>query len=264
MAKALVIKGANFSTNKVATIEFDEEIPCTGITLSDSALTPSYLGTDTITATVTPADTTDAVQWSTSNQNVVTVENGAITAVGIGTAVITATCGNYSDTCTVTVTASAMSGTAVAGARVNGTGAYDSGNGLGYISSASKHGAIASATGTLPLYVFGSSLPDTYYPYILPKNTGKIKVTQTGSDILKVKCAFFNSATNAGSSYSDVVELIHIEEITFTGSVCEITVQNYQGFNDTDSFAISFEQGSSFSSSDFNKVTVEFVPVSDT
>ncbi|KZL94162.1 Ig-like domain-containing protein [Clostridium magnum] len=49
--------------------------------------------------------TTEAVIWTSSNLNVATVNNGVITAVGVGTAIITATTldGNKSDSCSVTV-----------------------------------------------------------------------------------------------------------------------------------------------------------------
>lgn len=49
--------------------------------------------------------TTEAVIWTSSNLNVATVNNGVITAVGVGTAIITATTldGNKSASCSVTV-----------------------------------------------------------------------------------------------------------------------------------------------------------------
>lgn len=56
-----------------------------------------------LTATVTPADTSDAIVWSSSDEKVATVTDGKVTAVGAGTAVITVTAGNVSANCTVTV-----------------------------------------------------------------------------------------------------------------------------------------------------------------
>lgn len=49
--------------------------------------------------------TTEAVIWRSSNLNVATVNNGVITAVGVGTAIITATTsdGNKSASCSITV-----------------------------------------------------------------------------------------------------------------------------------------------------------------
>ena len=78
-------------------------IPCTGITLDKSALTFTGTDTQTLTATVTPSDTTDKVVWSSDAQSVATVSNGVVTSVGNGSATITATCGNYSASCSVTV-----------------------------------------------------------------------------------------------------------------------------------------------------------------
>ena len=43
------------------------------------------------------------VAWSSSNENIATVENGSVTGVAGGDAIITATCGEESVSCTVTV-----------------------------------------------------------------------------------------------------------------------------------------------------------------
>ena len=76
--------------------------PCTGIVLDQNTLLfESAEESKTLTATVTPADTTDTVIWSSSNENVATVNNGVVTIHGIGTATITATCGNQTATATI-------------------------------------------------------------------------------------------------------------------------------------------------------------------
>ena len=80
-----------------------ERIPCTGITLSLAELIFSAAGSQTITASVTPVDTTDKIIWSSDNTEVATVDNGIVTAVFNGTATITATCGDYSTTCSISV-----------------------------------------------------------------------------------------------------------------------------------------------------------------
>lgn len=85
------------------TEEVEEEIPCTGITLNKSTLTFNGTGQQTIIATVTPTDTTDVLKWASNNQKVATVSNGIVTVYANGSATITATCGNYSATCTVEV-----------------------------------------------------------------------------------------------------------------------------------------------------------------
>ena len=65
-----------------------------------------YLGdSETIVATVEPAESTDKVTWVSSDEAVATVADGVITAVGAGEAIITAKAGNQKVECKVTVTA---------------------------------------------------------------------------------------------------------------------------------------------------------------
>ncbi|MEI3502267.1 MAG: Ig-like domain-containing protein [Anaerovoracaceae bacterium] len=59
--------------------------------------------TETITATVKPADSGEEVSWDSSNEKVAKVESGKVTAVGKGMAAVTATCGDAEATCVVTV-----------------------------------------------------------------------------------------------------------------------------------------------------------------
>ena len=57
-----------------------------------------------LTATVEPANTTDELVWSSSNESVATVsETGLVTAVSVGTATITVTCGTVTAACGVIV-----------------------------------------------------------------------------------------------------------------------------------------------------------------
>ena len=76
----------------------------TSITLSSTTMNLEVGQTGTLTATVTPDNATNkTVTWTTSNDKVATVANGVVTAVGKGTATITATAGGKTATCTVTV-----------------------------------------------------------------------------------------------------------------------------------------------------------------
>lgn len=84
----------------------DIAIPATSIKLDADSKTISVGDKAKLTATVTPADSTDKVVWKSSAEKVATVdENGNITALAVGTAKITATAGTVSATCTVTVEA---------------------------------------------------------------------------------------------------------------------------------------------------------------
>ena len=82
--------------------------PATGITLNKSELTLTAGESDTsLTATVTPEGSTDTVVWSSSKIDVATVDpaTGKVTAVAPGEAIITATAGTETATCTVKVQA---------------------------------------------------------------------------------------------------------------------------------------------------------------
>lgn len=79
-------------------------VPCTGITLNKNSITFAEVGsTDTLVATKTPSNCSDTVVWSSSNTNVATVSDGVVTSVGDGSCTITATCGEYSATASVSV-----------------------------------------------------------------------------------------------------------------------------------------------------------------
>lgn len=83
-----------------------EPVAVTGVTLDKTELTLAEEDEYTLTATVNPDNATDkTVTWSTSDEDVVMVDNGYLLAAGEGTAVITVTTndGGFTATCTVTV-----------------------------------------------------------------------------------------------------------------------------------------------------------------
>ena len=84
-------------------------VPVTGVSLDESSITLDVGGSKTLAATVTPDNATNKkVRWTSDNEAVATVsEDGVVTAVAGGTAVITATThdGLFTATCTVTVNA---------------------------------------------------------------------------------------------------------------------------------------------------------------
>ena len=97
--------GSVTSTEDGSDVEV-EEVPATGITLDKTSVTlysNTTPNTVTLTATVQPNNTTDTVVWSSSDENVATVNNGVVSAVANGTATITAKAGDQTATCTVTV-----------------------------------------------------------------------------------------------------------------------------------------------------------------
>lgn len=80
-------------------------IAATGIELSSPSAKMVVGETLSLSANVMPANTTDkTVAWSSDNESVATVDNdGLVTAVWVGSANITATCGSVSANCAITV-----------------------------------------------------------------------------------------------------------------------------------------------------------------
>ena len=79
--------------------------PVESLTLDESSVTLSLLEQHTLKAVIKP-DTAagQAVQWSSSNEEVAYVDNlGNVTALGVGSAVITGSCDEKSVSCTVVV-----------------------------------------------------------------------------------------------------------------------------------------------------------------
>ncbi|MCQ2144506.1 MAG: Ig-like domain-containing protein [Bacteroidales bacterium] len=88
-----------------------EPTPVTGITLDKTSETLRAGQSVTLSATVTPDDATDkTVTWYTSDASVATVKNGVVKALKVGTATITATVGEMSAECEITVEPTPVTG----------------------------------------------------------------------------------------------------------------------------------------------------------
>ena len=82
----------------------NDEVPVTGVEMSNSSITLNIGDKYTLTAMAMPANATDKTEkWVSSNPSVATVDKGEVTAVGAGNATIKVTIGGKSDTCAVTV-----------------------------------------------------------------------------------------------------------------------------------------------------------------
>ena len=79
-------------------------VPCTGLKIDDTDVLLTFVGDSwKIEAKAEPADTTDVVQFFSSNEAVAVVSSsGEIRAVGEGSAVITVVCGEVSQECFIT------------------------------------------------------------------------------------------------------------------------------------------------------------------
>lgn len=210
---ALIIPGADFSANKLTTVSFDA-VPCTGISLSSSSAAFDAVGeTATITATLTPANTTDTLTWASSDNTVATVVDGVITAVAAGSATITATCGNQ--TATVSVSVVLDPAYVVVGgfnARLGGGGVYNENVAQTYAEG--KYGIVVADNADTNLKTWDRSGGSQYdgnfrfVPIMIPTGAKRIKLESklySGSTLLGFKSRFlFCDSTQSPSGYVGV------------------------------------------------------------
>jgi hypothetical protein len=71
--------------------------------LNNTSLIFTEAGSQTLVATVEPADTTDKIICSSSDSTIASVNAGVVTALKNGEATITAVCGSFSATCSVNI-----------------------------------------------------------------------------------------------------------------------------------------------------------------
>ena len=169
MGKALILD-ADFSAVALDTVAIETDpIPCTWISLNQSSVTITDFSPVTLTATVTPYDTTDAVTWSCSDETICTVTNGVITPIKSGTATITAACGNQTATCEVTL---------------NIVIDVDAGLTFGYVATAQGDGVnyAENASGGATFFTEGkkhafSTLTTYAYPFLIPNGCTELRVT---------------------------------------------------------------------------------------
>jgi uncharacterized protein YjdB len=97
------VDGIKFDT---CAINVTPPVAVTGVSLSPIALTLDVGGTQTLSASVVPANAANKnVTWTSSHPSIASVTNGVVKGVAEGTATVTVTTidGGYGGTCTVTV-----------------------------------------------------------------------------------------------------------------------------------------------------------------
>ena len=234
---ALVIKGANFSANKLTTVEFNEEIPCTDIFLSDSTKTVTALGNFTLTATVTPNDTTDDVMWTTSDASVATVTAGVVSVVGLGTATITALCGNQSATCVVTCNEVTISPYYMFAKR-QGLSSYPD---IYAVATSKREITAADNTNLETIRTLKNQSSNTALdacPILLPANTDIIEITY-GSDMRTgtIYFGWLDTDRSGDQSYPNVAYLVSMDSSNSTAYNTPKTWQ-YEVPSGANSFAV--------------------------
>lgn len=263
MSKALVIKGASFAANKVETITIQEVVPCTGISLSDSSYTFTAIGaTKTLTATVTPADTTETVIWVSSNTDCATVENGVVTCVGVGSSTITAYCGEQSASCAISATATINANTDLSFVDLYSVGGTDLQNSKDYISyySSNKSRSYLSENVTAAGYQAVSSANtivspwDALYPIMIPRGTSKISISAPTGLKNHVYILLLNSTLQSTYNISNkgvraIYDAVDIK------STMELSLEGYTGY---DSYALCLQTTGADSSTITGDVTITF------
>ena len=189
MSKALLIKGSDFSVNKCGTVHYLVTVPCESIALDQTALTLNTLDSQILTATVTPADTTDAVEWASSDETVATVEDGLVTVRGLGTVTITATCGEQSATCAISVDNIELTG-------------------FEFGSATNMRGDDNFATGNVP-----DNYKNAYYADKIPLNSTRLRLSRSSAFVGDFNLAPALLPNNVGSvrfTSADVSGMYHL------------------------------------------------------
>ena len=182
MATTLVIPGADFSAHKIETVVFGT-VPCTGISLDQQTKSLTALTPFTLTATPAPANTTDLVEWSSSDNTAATVNDGVVTPLKLGTVTITATCGNYSASCAVTINNVVPDYIAVCGYSPYRRTASGDAATTDKKTGATSGNYIVARNNAIESYQIESKNTDTtpyrFIPIMIPAGAVKVKVSTT-------------------------------------------------------------------------------------
>jgi len=183
-------------------ITVTEPITATSLTLSKSELSLVVGKSETITASVEPNGVTSSVNWTSNDTTVATVEDGKITAVKAGTAVITASIDGLEQEVNVTVKDAAVipsSGTGTASdlVEISANKTYD------LLATAKNAGISASTNAFLAGTLYFDN--EIFIPTALKYETSKTTSNLNNEDLsggLKVKKSNGEVALKLASGYT--------------------------------------------------------------
>ncbi|MCH5239615.1 MAG: Ig-like domain-containing protein [Muribaculaceae bacterium] len=155
-------------------------IPSEQLVMNYSALTLKIGAAQQLTASVYPTNTTDqTITWTTSDSSVVSVKEGLVTAVGVGTATITAQNGSQTAACTIIVepilAEQVILGLSSITINVNGTQSLQAG--------------VLPANTTDPVLTWTSLNPE-----IATVTNGIVKGVSPGTTVITVACGAANAS----------------------------------------------------------------------
>ena len=190
--------------------------PVTSISLSETTLNMTVGGaTATLKATILPADATDtSIKWESSDTNIAQVENGVVTAVGAGSASITATANggtNITATCAVTVSAATKPVTSIS------------------LNETSLNMTVGGATATLTATILPADATDTSIKWESSNaNVAKVEngvVTAVGAGNANIT-ATANGGTNVTATCAVIVSstTVAVDSLTLDKTSLELTV----------------------------------------
>lgn len=220
-------------------------VPCTGISLSASELTFTAEGTQTLTATLTPDGCSDPITWESDNASIATVDNGVVTAIANGSATITAKCGEFSASCSVSVSGLAEP-VPCTGITLDKTELTFDGEGSQTIT------ATVTPSDTTDTVVWVSSNPSVA-SITVEDNVCTIQSVGNGDAVITVTCGEYSASCNVTvSGFENVLtwkygyisaagELVDLTEANNNGDMyCEFPVisgETYILWNENDEFA---------------------------
>lgn len=204
--------------------EFDamvEPVPCTGITLNSQTLSFTDETAQTLIATVTPSDTTDAILWESNDSSIATVSNGVVTPVANGNCTITVTCGNHSASCSVSVSG-LFEPIPCTGVTLNKTSLIFTGAGTQTLN------ATVTPENTTDSLVWNSS--DEKKATVVD---GVVTAIANGSVTITATCGNYSANCSVEISGIETAPMFTLENGTHTfsdGSVLEVTSGNHVKF----------------------------------
>ncbi|MGI6488049.1 MAG: Ig-like domain-containing protein [Syntrophothermaceae bacterium] len=212
-AGSTVITVKTADGNKMATCQVTVKavtVPVSGVTLNKTSITLNEGQSESLTATVTPANATNkAVTWSSSNASAATVDaNGKVTAVKAGSTVITVKTvdGGKMATCQVTVKAVTVP---VSGVTLNKTSIT-----LNEGQSESLNATVTPANATNKAVTWSSSNASA----ATMDANGKVTAVKAGSAVITVKTADGGKTATCQVTVVAAAEDPDSEPLTFVGA----------------------------------------------